>query len=92
MQALNNFSTVYATFEQAGMKELTEAQHHQDRLRGEMGSSRESFDMALMDMQESMSKINDSREQHDVVCQDLQAADTRTTETKRKAGSTHALS
>ena len=63
------------------MEEFTEAEQHQHRLQGELKSSRESLDMAQMDMQESMSKVNDSQEIHGVLCRALQAAGTRTTET-----------
>ena len=45
--------------------------------------------MALMDVNESVSKVDDSREVHDVVCRDLQVAGTRTFETKRKADDAH---
>ena len=55
------------------MEELTEAQQHQERVQGELESTRESLDMTHMDMQDSMSKVFDSRERHDVVCRDLQA-------------------
>ena len=55
------------------MEELTEAQQHQDRLQEELKRSRGSLDMALMDVQENMSTVNESRERHDVVCRRLQA-------------------
>ena len=41
-----------------------------------------------MDMNMSMSKVDDSREVH-VECRDLQAAGTRTFEMKRKADDAH---
>ena len=58
----------------AAMEGLAEAQQHEERLQGELKSSRESLDM---DMQESMSTVDDSREIHGVVCPDLQTANTR---------------
>ena len=47
--------------------------------------SRESIDIAVMDVQESMSKYSDSRDLHDKVCRDLQETGTRFNEAKRKA-------
>ena len=68
MQALQNLTIMYTTFEQAGAHleveisvedlffadvRLAEARQHQERLQGELKSTRESLDMALMDMKES---------------------------------------
>ena len=47
--------------------------------------SRESLNIALVEMQESMSKGEDCGQLHDVVCWDLQDAGTRVNEAKRKA-------
>ena len=58
-------------------------------MQDELKSSRVSLDMALVDMEESMLKVEDSREVHDVVCGDLQAGGTRTFEMKRKADDAH---
>ena len=41
----------------AAMEEFNEAQQNQERMRGELKDSRESLDIAIMDMQESMSKL-----------------------------------
>ena len=67
------------------MEGPTEAQQHKERLQGELTSSRESLDVALVDMKESMTKVDDSREVHDVVWRDPQAAGTRAFEMKRNA-------
>ena len=51
---------------------LAEARQHQERLQGELKSSRESLETALMDMKEPISicqsKVDDGREAHDVLC------------------------
>ena len=67
------------------MDEFSAAEQDQERVRGMLHNSRESFGSALMDMQESMSNGDDCRELHDVVCQDLQDAGMRVSEAKRKA-------
>ena len=70
---------------QAAMKEFNVAQQNQERVRRMLHDTRESLDIAFMDMQESMSKFKDSRDLHDMVCRDLQDAGTRFNEAKRKA-------
>ena len=45
--------------------------HGEERLRGILHDTRESLDIALIDMQESMSKVNDSGDLHDMACRDL---------------------
>ena len=41
----------------AAMEEFTEAQQNQERMRGVLQASRESLDIAFMDMEESMSNL-----------------------------------
>ena len=53
------------------MEGLAEAKQHQEHMQDELKSSRVSLDMNLVDMKESMLKVEDSGEVHDVVCRDL---------------------
>ena len=69
--------------------ELATAQQHQALLQDKLKSSRESLDMALLDVQESMSKIDDCREVHHVACRGLEEVGKKTIELKRKAGDAH---
>ena len=95
MQALNTLAVVYATFEQAlhadvraAVEEFNEAQQNQERMRGELKVSQESLDIAIMDVQETTSKLKDCRGLHSAAYQSLEDAGKRTTETKRKADDT----
>ena len=71
------------------MEVLTEAQQNQERLQGELKNSWRSLDIAIMDVQESTSKLDDCRDLHDAACRSLEGAGKRTTETKRKAEDAH---
>ena len=55
----------------------------------ELKDSRESLDIATMDMQESMSRLNYCGGLHDAAYRGLKDAGRRTTETKQKADDTH---
>ena len=71
------------------VNELATAERHQARLQDELKSSRESLDMALMDLKESMSKAEDSLEVHDEACRGLEDVGKKTIELKRKADDAH---
>ena len=77
MQALNTLAVVYATFEKASAN-LEVENSERDRLcadvpaASELKDSRESLDIATMDMQESMSKLNYCGDLHDAAYRGLE--------------------
>ena len=75
--------------ERMAMNELATAQQHQARLQEELKSSRECLDIALMDLKESISKVDDRREEHDIACRGLEEGVRKTIELKRKADDAH---
>ena len=102
LHALDRLAGVCATFEDTWanvenqisegdipMDELAKAQEHQARLQDELKSSRESHDMALVDLEESMSKVDDTREVLDTPCRGLEDMSKKTIELKRKADDAH---
>ena len=54
------------------MEEFNEVEQNQERMRGELKDSRESLDIAIMDMQESMSKLKDCGDLHDAAYRGLE--------------------
>ena len=73
----------------AAMKQFNEAQQNQKRMRGELKDSRESLDIAIMDVQEPTSKLQDCRHLHVAAYRGLEDAGKRTTGTQRKADDAH---
>ena len=71
------------------MAELAAAQQYQARPQDALKSFCESHDMALMDLKEYMSKIDDTREVLDVTCRGLEDVCERTIELRRKADDAH---
>ena len=73
----------------AAMDELAAAQQYQARPQDELKSTCESHDMALMDLKEYVSKVDDTREVLDITRRSLEDASKRTIELKRKADDAH---
>ena len=56
------------------MEGLAEAQQYQERLKGEQKSSRESVDLAVLDVEEASSKLKSCRDLHSAACRGLEGA------------------
>ena len=67
------------------VKEHTAAQQHQARFHDELKSSRESLDIAVLDVEEAASKLKDFRDLLETVCRALEDVSKRTIVLKRRA-------
>ena len=85
MEIENSDGDTLCADERMASDELATAQQHQDRLQEELENySRESLDIAVLDVEEAASKLKDCRNLHDTVCRGLEDAGETTIELKRR--------
>ena len=71
------------------VNEHTAAQQYQARFHDELKSSRESLDIAVLDVEEAASKLKDFRDLLETVCRALEDVSKRTIVLKRRADDAH---
>ena len=75
--------------ERTAVDDLAKAQQHLARLQDELKKSRETLDIAVLDVEEAASELKDCRDLHDTVCRGLEDVGKKTIEMKRKAHDAH---
>ena len=85
----NSGCDIVFTESQAAMDEFNVAQQNQERVRQKLYDAQEGHAMALVELQEKMSKVNDGQEVVVMKCRDLKDSGAKFNEADRKADDAH---